>query len=49
MLNAVDSFPFYTGSNKHLLAITTQWKDIVKYIYTFGQFTNIRNFEEFFE
>ena len=49
MLNAVDSFPFYTGSNKHLSAIATQWKDMVKYIYKFSICTNIRNFEECFE
>ena len=49
---AVDSFPFYTGSNKRLVAITTQWKDMVKCIHTIhGKiiFTIIRNFEEIFE
>ena len=48
MLDAVDFFPFYTGSKKQLSAITTQWKDMVKYINKFGHFTNIRNFKEFF-
>ena len=30
MCNAADYFPVYTGSNKQLSAITTQWKDMVK-------------------